>query len=155
MSKRTIVLIVFAIALGFVCVGMRMDWWRKPAIEILPLTRPPRGNIRTPVGDTPVYPVMFSFHRPYGFTEIRVVAAADEKTNKYPHVLWHLIADSNSAPTKVLGYGVTLRGMKPKVPKAQPEPLEPDVPYVLYVKAGNAEGKVGFKTHELVRATTQ
>jgi len=155
MSKRTIVLIVFAVVLGICCIGMRMDWWRKAEIKILPQIRPPQRNARTAVGDTPVYPVMFAFDRQYRFTEIRVVAADDEKTNKYPHELWHLIADSNSMPTKVVAYGATLRGMKPKIPKSQPEPLEPDVPYMLHVKAGSAEGKIGFRTHELVRATAQ
>src|SRR6185503_4587434 len=155
MSKRAIVLIVFAVVLGILCVGMNMDWWRKGEIKILPQIRPPTRNARVAVGDTPVYPVMFAFDRLYRFTEIRVVSADDEKTNKYPHELWHLIADSNSTPSKVVVYGATLRGMKPKVPKSQPEPLEPDVPYVLHVKAGNAEGKVGFGTKELVRATAQ
>ena len=155
MSKRTVVLIGLAVVLGSLCVGMNMNWWRKAEIKILPQIRPPQRSSRTPVGDTPVYPVMFAFDRVYRFTEIRVVSAEDEKTNKYPHELWHLIADSNSLPTKVVAYGATLRGMKPKIPKAQPEPLEPDVPYMLHVKAGGTEGKVSFKTHELVRATAQ
>ena len=48
-------------------------------------------------------------------------------------------------------YGAPIRGMKPKVPRAQPDPLEPDVPYILYVEAGNAMGKTKFQTHELVK----
>lgn len=151
MTKKTVVLITLAVVLAGVYVAFFTDWFSKPQIQILPQIRPPQRNVRTPVGDTPVYPVTFAFDRKYEFTEIRVVSAEDEKTNKFPHELWHLIADSNSTPVKAVVYGAVLRGMKPKIPKAQPEPLEPDVPYVLHVKAGHAVGKVGFKTHELVR----
>ena len=155
MTKKSIVLITLAVVLAGVYVAFFTDWFVKPVIQILPQIRPPQRNVKIPVGDTPVYPVTFAFDRPYRFTEVSVVAADDEKTNKYPHELWHLIADSNSIPTKAVVYGATLRGMKPKIPKAQPEALEPDVPYVLHVKAGNSVGKVSFKTHELVRVTAQ
>ncbi len=155
MTKKSVVLIILAVVLAGVYVAFFTDWFVKPVIQILPQIRPPRASTRTAVGDTPVYPVLFAFDRNYRFTEILVVAADDEKTNKYPHALWHLIADSTSAPNKAVAYGATLRGMKPKIPKAQPEPLEPNVPYMLYVKAGHAVGKIGFRTHELVRATAQ
>lgn len=155
MTKKSVVLIILAVLLAGVYVVFFTDWFNKPQIQILPQIRPPQRNVRVPAGDTPVYPVTFAFDRKYAFTEIKVVAAEDEKTNKYPHELWHLIADSNSVPTKALVYGSVVRGMKPKVPKAQAEALEPDVPYVLHVKAGSAEGRVSFKTHELVRPTAQ
>ena len=152
MSKQTVALIAVAMVLAAVYVAFFTDWFRQPQIQILPQIRPPqRGTRAAPQGDTPVYPVTFAFDKKYQFTEIRVVAAEDEKTNKYPHAVWHMISDSNSIPTKALVYGAPIRGMKPKVPRAQPDPLEPDVPYVLYVQAGNAMGKQKFQTHELVK----
>jgi len=157
MTKKTIVLIALAIVLAAVYVWQFTDWFQKPQIQILPQIRPPQKSSRAPrvpQGDTPVYPVTFAFDRKYGFTEIRVVAVDDEKTNKFPHAVWHMISDSNSVPVKAVAYGAPLAGMKPKVPKAPAEPLQPDVPYILYVQAGRAEGKAKFQTHELVRPTT-
>src|SRR5262245_46741904 len=135
MTKQSIVLIVVAVGLAGLYVWKFTDWFRHPQIQILPQIRPPlRGNRATPA-TSGVYPVTFAFDKKYQFTEIKVVAVEDEKTNKFPHAVWHLISDSNSVPTKALVYGSPLRGMKPKVPRAQPDPLEPNVPYMLYVEA--------------------
>lgn len=156
MTKKTIVMIALAVILGAVYVINFTSLFHKPEIKILPQIRPPRAKARMPVGDTPVYPVMFSFDKKYAFTEIRVVAEADEKTNKFPHALWHLISDSNSVPVKALSYGASPSGMKPKIPKARAEALEPEIPYILYVEAETPSGKKGsgktrFQTHELVQ----
>ena len=155
MTKKTIALIAVAVILGVVYTLNFTTWFHKPEIKILPQIRPPRAKARVPVGDTAVYPVTFSFDRKYAFTEIRVVAEADEKTNKFPHSVWHLISDSNSVPVKAVSYGAPLSGMKPKIPRARAEALEPNVPYILYVQAGKAEGKTRFQTHELVPPNTQ
>jgi hypothetical protein len=151
MTKQSIVLIAVAVALAAVYAVFFTDWFHKPHIQILPQIRPPQRNMRVAVGDTPVYPVTFAFDRKYQFTEIKVVAVDDEKTNKFPHAVWHMISDSNSLPTKALMYGAKLRGMKPKVPRAEPEPLQPDVSYHLYLEAGDAKGDCKFQTHELVK----
>ena len=156
MTKQSILLITVAVALAGLYVWKFTDWFRHPEIQILPQIRPPLRATRTPpAGSSAVYPVTFAFDKKYQFTEIRVVAVEDEKTNKFPHAVWHLISDSNSVPTKALVYGSSLRGMKPKVPRAQPDPLEPNVPYMLYVQAGDAVGKKAFQTHELVKPATE
>ncbi len=151
MTKKSIVLIAVAAVLAAVYVAFFTDWFRHPQIQILPQIRPPQRNIKTAPGDVAVYPVTFAFDKKYQFTEIKVVALDDEKTNKFPHAVWHMISDSNSVPVKALVYGVSLRGMKPKVPRAQPEALVPDVKYHLYLQAGEAKGDVEFRTHELVK----
>jgi hypothetical protein len=150
MTKRTLVLIGVAAVLGFVYVAFFKNFFRAPEISMIAQIRPARGGKVAP-GEIPVDPVSFAFDRKYALTSVRVVAEADEKTNKYPHVLWHLITDSNSAPTKVLIYGQPPKGMKPKVPRARPEPLEPDVVYKIYVEAGDAKGEKRFHTRESVR----
>jgi hypothetical protein len=152
MTKQSIVLITVAVVLAGVYVAFFTDWFVKPEIQILPQIRPPQRNAKVLPGDVPVFPVTFAFDRKYQFTEIRVVAADDEKTNKYPHALWHLISDSNSIPVKALMYGAKLKGMKPKVPRADPEQLEPGVSYRLYLTAGKARGDVKFQTHEVVKS---
>lgn len=153
MSKQTVTLIAVAALLAGVYVWKFTGWFRQPEIKILPQIRPPQRGAKAavPDGDTPTYPVTFAFDKKYQFTEIRVVAVEDEKTNKFPHAVWHMISDSNSLPTKAVPYGAPIRGMKPKVPRAQPDPLEPDVPYILYVQAGDAIGKAKFQTRELVK----
>jgi hypothetical protein len=156
MTKKSIVLIAVAVVLAAVYVAFFTDWFRHPQIQILPQIRPPSRNAKTAPGDVAVYPVTFAFDKKYQFTEIRVVAADDEKTNKFPHAVWHMISDSNSVPMKALPYGAPLRGMKPKVPRAQPEPLQPDVLYHIYLTAsGDARGEKKFMTHELVRPESQ
>jgi len=155
MTTKSLVLITVAVLLGGLYVWQFTDWFRSPEIQILPQIRPPqRGRKPANPTDTQVYPVTFAFDKKYQFSEIRVVAADDEKTNKYPHALWHLISDSNSIPTKALVYGAPVRGMKPKVPRAEPEQLEPDVAYRLYVNSGDAKGVANFKTHEIVKPNT-
>jgi hypothetical protein len=151
MTKRSLVLIGVAAVLAFVYVAFFKDFFRAPQIEMIAQIRPTRGARPAGPGEVPVDPVSFAFDRKYAVTSIRVIAEADEKTNKYPHVLWHLITDSNSVPTKVLIYGQPPRGMKPKVPRARPEPLEPDVVYKIYVEAGEAKGEKRFHTRESVR----
>jgi hypothetical protein len=160
MTKKTLVLISVAVILGAVYVINFTSLFQKAEINILPQIRPPRAKARVPAGDTAVYPVTFAFDKKYAFTEIRVVAEADEKTNKFPHAVWHLISDSNSVPIKAVSYGAPLAGMKPKIPKKRAEALEPEVPYILYVEARNpggktAFGKTRFQTHELVQPNTQ
>ncbi|HTD65412.1 MAG TPA: hypothetical protein VK846_02640 [Candidatus Limnocylindria bacterium] len=151
MTKQSLVLIAVAVVLAAVYAVAFTDWFEKPRIQILPQIRPPLRGSRVPVGDVPVYPVTFAFDKKYQFTEIKVVAVDDEKTNKFPHAVWHMISDSNSAPTKAVVYGGRLSGMKPHIPRAMPEPLQPDVSYHLYLSAGKAKGDVKFQTHELVK----
>ena len=153
MTKQSIVLITVAVLLAGVYVAFFTDWFAKPQIQILPQIRPPLRGSRNvvPQGDVAVYPVTFAFDKKYQFTEIRVVAADDEKTNKYPHAVWHMISDSNSIPLKAIQYGAPLRGMKPKVPRSPPEPLQPEVEYRLHLTAGKAQGSKTFVTHELVK----
>ena len=151
MTKQSLVLITFLVALIAAYVVFFTDWFRHGQIQILPQIRPPLRGVKTPVGDTPVYPVTFAFDKKYRFTEIRVVATDDEKTNKFPHAVWHMISDSNSVPLKAVVYGARINGMKPKVPRGQPDSLQPDVSYHLYLEAGDDKGDKLFQTHELVK----
>lgn len=151
MRKNTVVLIVVLAVMAGCYVYFFTDWFEKPTIQILAQIRPMR-NVRPTPGVPTTYPVSFAFDRKLNITEVRVVAVDDEKTNKYPHSFWHMISDSNSVPTKAIVYGQPLRGMKPKVPRARPDPLEPDIRYRLYISAGKAKGQIDFKTVEVAEA---
>jgi hypothetical protein len=152
MRKNTIVLIIVLIALAGAYAYWFTEWFLPPTVEILAQVRPSRSSRRPTPNQPTTYPVSFAFDRKLRLTEVKVVAVSDEATNKYPHALWHLITDSNSAPVKAIVYGERLRGMKPKVPRARPDPLEADVKYRLYVTAGKLKGQRDFKTIETAEA---
>ena len=151
MTKSTIVLIAVLVVVAsvYVVVFDPFDLFGPTSIQILAQVRPSRAVQPGPPGLTSTYPVSFAFDRKLRLTEVRVVNTEDEATNKYPHAVWHLIADSNSVPTKAILYGVPVRGLKSKVPHARPEPLQPDVKYKLYVTAGKLKGQIEFKTVEV------
>ena len=156
MNKTGIFLIVVALALGASYLYWFTDLFVPPTIQILAQVRPGRVSPIPRYTSTDVWPVSFAFNKNFPLTEVTVVVADEAKTNKFPHALWHLISDSNSVPTKALVYGsASPKGMKSKVPKARPEPLEPEVRYTLIVKADNYVGQVDFKTHEAVKPPEQ
>jgi len=106
----------------------------------------PAGVIRprAAASDVITANVRFNLNQAYLLTEIRVVRLADWQTNKYILPVWHLISETNSAPTRRFYYGVPIRGMKPAVDKAWPKPLEPNVVYRLFLTSGSVKGQHDF-----------
>ena len=152
MTKNTIVLSVIAAILAAAYVCYFTDFFSHDTIQIISTIRPARASsIPRDPASAPVCPVSFSFDGKYKVTEVKVVAAEELATNKHPYALWHLVADEGSAPLKSLLYGQQIKGMKPSVPRARPEPLLPNVPYVLMVAAGKVKGQTNFFTRELVQ----
>ncbi len=78
---------------------------------------------------------------------MKVVRADEMATNKYPHALWHLVAETNSAPVTDFIYGAPISGMKPAVAGVVPEPLLPKVKYRIFVEAGKIKGVRDFEVH--------
>lgn len=156
MSRNGIVLTAIALILGATYVFYFTDLFNKQAIQIIPQVRPNRVSAipRTDEG-TAVYPVSFALDGKYQLTSVKVVAADDLKTNKYPEALWHLISESNSLPTKSFLYGQKIPGMKPSSPRAIPQPLQPNVSYTLLLEAGKNKGRTNFFTREVVQASAQ
>ena len=147
MSKNGIVLTVVAVILAAIYVYAFTDWLRSETIQILYKVRPVRVTTAPADPDQPaVYPVTFAFSGRYELTSIKVVAASDLATNKHPYPLWHLVSDSNSVPTKSIVYGYPVKGMKPAVARTRPEPLLPDVEYVLLVESGDIKSQTNFHT---------
>jgi len=151
MTRNGIFLSVLAVILAAVYVIYFLDIFHKPTIQILPQVRPGRASaIPRDRNAPPVYPVAFKLNGKYKLTSVKVVNAADAATNKYPEPLWHMISDSNSTPQDWLMYGLPIKGMKPAVPRAKPQPLEPDVNYLLIIAAGKIKGQTNFVTREYV-----
>jgi hypothetical protein len=147
MSKNGIFLSVVAVLLAALYVHFFTDWFRKKTIQIIPTIRKTQPSAIPRDPDQPaVYPVSFALDAKYELTSVKVVAAADLATNKYPTPLWHLTADSNSVPTRSIVYGASIKGMKPAVARQHPESLMPAIEYVLLVEAGNLKAQTNFHT---------
>lgn len=146
MSKKNFALLALLAALGAIYVYYFTNLFRQPVIEIVSRIRPQINQKRSkreplvPAGNT----ISFLFNGKYELTSVKVVEEAEAKTNKYPHAVWRLISDSNSVPTKTLFYGVTVNGMKTEFAKSRPEPLQPNVPYILLIEAGKLKGQTTF-----------
>ncbi len=154
MTRNGYVLIAIAALLGAAYVYFFTDLFDKESIQIIPQIRPGHiANASRSGGLPPVYPVSFSFPGKYKLTSIKVVAADDLKTNKYANPVWYLISDSNSVPKKAIIYGDKIQGMKPAIAGMRPEPLQPNVPYVVMIEAGKIKGQTNFLTKEMVAAT--
>ena len=57
-----------------------------------------------------------------------------------------MVSDSNSVPIKELVYGMYIRGMRPSVKGATPDPLQPGVKYRLLIEAGPLKAEHDFET---------
>jgi hypothetical protein len=158
MTRNGYVLITIAVLLGVAYAAFFTNLFTKEHIQIIPQIRPGRAANASRSGDIPpTYPVSFLFaptpSTPDGkfkLTSVKVIAANELKTNKYANPAWYLVSDSNSAPTKFITYGYPVKGMKPAIARMRPEPLQPNVPYVLMVEAGRVKGQANFMTKELV-----
>jgi hypothetical protein len=147
MTKNGIVLSIIAVILAAVYVAYFTDWFRKDGIQIIPTVRP--GSVsaipRDP-DEAPVHRVSFALDGKYKLTTVKVLVTAELATNKYATPLWHLVSDSNSVPTKSIVYGYPIKGMKPSVPRARPEPLLANVEYTLVLEAGKTRSQTNFHT---------
>ncbi len=104
------------------------------------LRRRPAGG---GVDETPNV-ITFGMGTDYKLTSIKVIPMSAIQTNKYPVPVWELESKSNSVPIKAFSYGEHIRGMHPPTQGAQPEPLQPNVPYRLLVAAGSKKGQHDF-----------
>jgi hypothetical protein len=147
MTRKQWMLIALAVLLGGLSLYLNQDWFGKDNIQIYHRSRPARAGIlrRSRPSIAPaVDPVFFSFDRKLKLTSLKVIPVRAIETNKYPQPIWHLLSDSNSVPTKDLVYGTPIRGMRPSVKGATPDPLVPGEKYRLLIEAGSLKGQHDF-----------
>ena len=156
MRDKVVIVSLLALILGVAYFGL-FSGCRTESIQISALHRPHRRGDKAEAGITPIYPVTFKFNRGYKLTSVRVVAADDLKTNKYPYALWHLVSDPEGRPAsvKAIMYGQEVRGLKPKIPGAVADPLNPDTQYVIFVEAGKVKSQTNFTARENTRIVSR
>jgi len=146
MTKNGILLSGVALVLAAIYLVYFTDLFRRPQMLIIPMVRADRPSRIPRADDLDVYPVLFKLGGEYRLTSVKVVAEAEFATNKYAPPLWHMVADTSTRPTDVIIYGANIRGMKPKVPRSKPQPLDPNLSYLLFVEAGKTRGQTNFST---------
>jgi hypothetical protein len=146
MTRKNWVLITVVLVLAGVYAFYFTNWFKPKIIQISHTSRAIRRRFRfNEKDDASTLPVTFGFDQSYKLTEIKVVPLAAWQTNKNALPIWHLISDSNSVPVGNFTYGQNIRGMKPEVAGAHATPLQPNVTYHLFVKAGSAIGQHDFQ----------
>lgn len=154
MRKKEIFLVVFTAVLGVLYVYCFTDWFAPKTIRMQHSIRPYPGarigaqNAKS--GNPTSQVISFVLDREWKLSEVKVVPLAEWQTNKSTHVVWHLIADSKSAPTKGFVYGGEIKGMHPAERGVMPDPLQPGIVYRLFVRAGKVQGEDDFEAGKSV-----
>ena len=151
MTKKNIIAVTVTIlTVAGIYLYLYKDSFKKPSIQISHTIRPPGFSRRRPANptDEPVNLINFGLGGDYKLTSVKVVSIPELKTNQYAHPVWELTTESNSAPVRVITYGLHIRGMHPPVKGATADPLTPNIPYRLYVEAGPIKGEHEFTITE-------
>jgi len=141
MTKRNFLLAGLAIALAVAYTFYFTNWFHHQTIKVFHTSRSLRFRNR-PGQQEPM--LIFGFDRDYNFTDVQVVPLGAWESNHYALPVWHLTSDSNSPPVKSFFYGQRIHGMKPAVTGGQPQELETNVTYRLFVAAGPLKGQHDF-----------
>lgn len=145
MTRKQWMLIAVAVVLGGVSLYLNKDWFTTPGIHISHRSRPTRlvfGRKKTSADDT--QPILFMFDHRLKLTSLKVFPVSDIETSKYPHAIWYLVSESNSAPVKDVVYGQPVPGMKPAVKGTLPDTLTPGEKYRLVIETASLKGEHDF-----------
>jgi hypothetical protein len=147
MTSKQWTLIALVVLFGGFSLYLNRDWFGGEIIQIHHRSRPAnRGFFRRSkaAATADIDPIFFGFDRKLKLTSLKVIPVSEIETNKYPHPVWELVSDSNSVPTIQWSYGWPIRGMRPSVKGAEPDPLEPGVKYRLLIEAGKLKAQDDF-----------
>lgn len=150
MNRKEYFLVGLVVMLGGLYALYFSDWFGPKIIRIEHTVRAVQGGWATvgrPSNPTvsPVNNVTFSLHKDYQLTAVKVMVAAEARTNKSAHPLWHLVSKRGSQPANSLAYAGPVNGMTSARPGGEAEPLEPGTEYRLAVEAGRWKGEHDFQ----------
>jgi hypothetical protein len=142
MTKKNVWLFAGLAALAIIYVCFFTTWFKHKSIGIFDSARPLRHARNR--GELPY--ILFGLDNGLlQLTEIKVVSLTQYQANPNAPSLWHLVSDSNSVPIQEFVYGQRIRGMRPAFKGDQPQDLETNVTYRLFVTAGGEKGFHDFK----------
>jgi hypothetical protein len=147
MTSKQWTLVALAVALGGFSLYLNKDWFAGDNIQIHHRSRPARagfGRRNRAAAPAATDPIFFAFDRKVRLKSLKVIPVSEIETKKYPHPVWELVSDSNSVPITEWSYGWPIRGMRPSVKGATPDPLEPGVPYRLLIETGKLKAHEDF-----------
>lgn len=145
MTKKSVLLVLFAVGLAAIYVFWFSDWFHPRTMKISNTYR--NLHPRRPHGDS-LPDLIFHVNPRIGLTELKVVPLAGFQTNKDVLPVWHLVSDSNSAPISTFYYGEFIHGMRPAIHGLHAEPLETNVTYRMFLAAGRVKGEHDFELHD-------
>jgi hypothetical protein len=130
-SKKTAILILVAVILGGISLFLYFDSLPPKKIQI--------AYRIVPAGKTSA--VEFLLDPAYPMMRIKVTPA-----NEPMHALWELTPVNKPVTKDAFVYGEEIPGMKPLIPGAKPEPLDPTSKYLMVVSfAKNVRGECTFE----------
>lgn len=135
--KKNLFLVGIVLVLAIVYVIFFTSWFQPKIIVVSHTTRPSGRGSGTQLA--------FSLGADYELTEVKVVALAEWQTDKDAQPLWHLVSDDGSDDINHFFYGENINGMDPAIEGARPQPLQPNVKYLLLVTAGKYKGQHEFQ----------
>jgi len=141
MTKKQWLLVGVTLVLVILCVHFFTNWFKPKTIQVFYTQRPLASRSWTA---PPM--VLFGFEgQRYRLSEIEAVPLAAWQTNHSTAPVWHLTAKARSAPVEFFAYGQNIPGMNSFIPGRHPDPLETNVTYRLFVRAGSAKGQCDFQ----------
>jgi hypothetical protein len=147
MERKQWMLVALVVALGGFALYLNRDWFAGDDIQIQCRSRPARAGFyrrKRPGPEPTTDPIFFAFDRKLKLTSLKVIPVHEIETNKYPHPICDWVSDSNSVPVAEWTYAMPIRGMRPAVKGATPDPLEPGTAYRLVIEAGKLRAQHDF-----------
>jgi hypothetical protein len=141
MTQKQFLLATLGAALVGIFLYANRDWFIKHPIQISHRRNPFGGRFDPGAGPAPL---MFEFDRKLKLTSIKVISVSEAENAKLPHVLWRMVSDSNSVPTKGFTYGMAVPGMRPLYKVLTVDPLDPTNKYRLLIEAGSLRAQHDF-----------
>jgi hypothetical protein len=145
MTKKSLVLVIFVLALATVYVVWFTDWFRTAPLRISSTSRN-MGRLQARGNALPF--LRFRVDPPARLTDLKVVPLAAFETNKDVVPVWHLVSDSNSVPINEFFYGQHIGGMRPAISGVHEEQLETNLIYRMFVTTGRSAGHHDFELKE-------
>jgi hypothetical protein len=139
MTKKNLLLTTLLLVLATIYVVWFSGWFQPKIMHISHTERPTFRRGRR--SDN----LIFSVNGEFRLSEIKVVPLAVLETNWDALPVWHLISDSNSVPVRNFFYGQRIRGMRPSLGDVPADPLETNVMYRIFIKAGRVKGQQDFE----------